>query len=247
MELVLLGSGGFIPTDERETACALVRNGSEALLIDAGTGVRWLFSQPDLLSGVERLHVVLTHFHLDHTIGLFYLAGFEPPVEVWGAGDVLEGESTDALVRRLLNGPFAPANAPDRLAALRELELPATRVGSFDVRARVQREHANETLALRLGDELAWCTDTAYDTANASFARGARLLFHEAFYADDSTDDRGHSASGEAARVAAAAGVDRLVLIHINPAQSEEAALLRFARPHFEASHVGRDGLVVAM
>ena len=35
----LLGSGGWIPTAERETACALLRRGDDALVLDAGTGL----------------------------------------------------------------------------------------------------------------------------------------------------------------------------------------------------------------
>jgi glyoxylase-like metal-dependent hydrolase (beta-lactamase superfamily II) len=85
-----------------------VRNERGALLIDAGTGASRLLAEPELLDGVDRLHVVLTHFHLDHVAGLFYLAALEVPFEVWGAGEALEGTSTAELVRRLLESPFAP-------------------------------------------------------------------------------------------------------------------------------------------
>lgn len=94
-----------------------------------------------------------------------------------------------------------------------------------------------------MNDELAYCTDTSADDETPAFVAGARFLLHEAFWAADTTDDPFHTASGEAARIAAAAEVERLVLMHINPAQADDAALLRFARPHFVSTEVGRDGL----
>jgi ribonuclease BN (tRNA processing enzyme) len=201
--------------------------------------------EPELLDGVGRLHVVLTHFHLDHTLGLFFLPALEPAIEIWAAGEALEQTANSDLVDRLLTPPFAPRSFISGFAAVHELEVGAARVGPFDVTTRVQRRHSNPTLALRFSDDLVWCTDTAYDEGNIEFARGARLLCHEAFWPSESTDDTGHTASGEAARIAADAGVDRLVLIHVNPERDDEDALLGYARPAFGATEVARDGLVV--
>jgi ribonuclease BN (tRNA processing enzyme) len=247
MELRLLGSGGFVPTERRETACALLRHGTGAVAIDAGTGAQRLRAEPALLEDVDRLHVVLTHFHLDHTIGLFYLPGLGPSIEIWGAGEALEGIPTSDLVRRLLAPPFAPDGFVGSFASVHELELDGTSIGPFRVRARIQRLHPNPTLALRFDDALVWCTDTAYDAENVEFARGARLLCHEAFRAADRTDEYGHTAAGDAARLAAAAEVERLLLMHVNPRPGEDDGLLGFARPHFPATEVARDGLVLSM
>ena len=79
------------------------------------------------------------------------------------------------------------------------------------------------------------------------FARGARILFHEGFHAADSCDDDGHTGAGDAARLAAAAGVERLILIHLHPRLMDESKLLELARPLFAATEVGRDGLAIAM
>jgi len=219
-----------------------VRRGDDALLIDSGTGAARLLADRTLLAGAERLDVVLTHFHLDHSGGLFYLADLGRPFTVWGAGEALEGIPTDELVRRLLGSPFAPPGFVDEYT-IRELAVGEAEVGPFRVRSRIQTRHGNPTLALRVDDALAWCTDTAYDEANVEFVRGVEVLAHEAFHAADSTDDTGHTAAGEAARLAAEAGVGRLVLIHVNPDGDDDEALLSFARPHFEATVVGTDGL----
>ena len=245
MDLRVLGSGGFVPTDRRETACALLRNGSEALCIDAGSGARRLLSEPSLLEGIERLHVVLTHFHLDHILGLFVMPALEAPVEIWAAGQALEQTANTDLMGRLLGPPFAPPSFLSGFAKVHELDVGESRVGPFDVRTRIQRRHSNPTLALRFADDLVWCTDTAYDEENVEFAAGARLLCHEAFHAAERTDDPGHTASGEAARLAAGAGVERLLLIHVNPELDDEEPLLGHARSAFGATEVARDGLAV--
>ncbi len=56
MRATLLGSGGWLPTDRRETTCVLLREGSDALLLAAGTGLRRLVTDAGLLDGVERLN-----------------------------------------------------------------------------------------------------------------------------------------------------------------------------------------------
>lgn len=242
---MLLGSGGFAPSDSRDTATALVRKGTDGLLIDAGTGTRRLLTDRGLLDGVEAVHVLLTHFHLDHLIGLFYLADVDVPLIVWGGGERLEGVSTHSVVERLLGPPFAPAGFLAGFRDVRELNVEEdTQVGAFSVRTRVQPLHSNPTLALRIDDALVWCTDTAYDPGNVEFARGAHVLCHEAFSGGGTA---GHSAAREAAGLAAAAGVGRLVLIHLDPTAGDEQAVLAAARDVFPASELGVDGLVVPM
>ncbi|MDQ3822270.1 MAG: MBL fold metallo-hydrolase [Actinomycetota bacterium] len=250
MEALLLGSGGWMPTDSRETACTLLREGDRALAIDAGTAFRHFVTDPELLAGVERLDVVLTHFHLDHTIGLSYLPGLDVPVEIWAAGRAVAGTPTVDLLHRLLDPPFllrSRDEVEEMVASVHELEPPGARIGPFDVRLRVQPKHPSRTVALRANDVLVHCTDTAYDEENVEFARGARVLVHEAFHAGETTDDAGHTAAGEAARLAAAAGVERLVLIHPGPVSGGDDERLASARPHFAATEVGRDGMRIEL
>jgi ribonuclease BN (tRNA processing enzyme) len=251
MEARLLGCGGFVPTRARGTACVYLREGEDLLLLDAGTGLSRLIEDSELLDGVKRLYIVLTHFHLDHIVGLPYVAALEDldVREIWGAGPLVAGVDTRELIHRLLDPPFQASRVEDveqkYLTGIRDIAPPGAGVGPFSVAVRVQTRHATPTLAVRVGD-LAYCTDTAYDEATADFVRGARILLHDAFHASDSTDDPSHTAAGEAARIAAAAGVERLVLVHVNPERPDEEGLLRFARPHVPATEVGRDGLVIA-
>jgi ribonuclease BN (tRNA processing enzyme) len=243
MDAIVLGSGGWIPTSRRETCCALIRDGSQALVIDAGTGIQRLVENRELLRGVESVDIVLTHFHLDHVVGLSYLPALglpEPPV-VWAAGRTLADLSAESLLGRLLGAPFFSAPLSDIARAVREIETDKFEIGSFAIATRVQERHAEPTLAVRIGDALTYCTDTAPDPGNVGFAAGSRVLLHEAWYAQATSDDGNHSAGGDAARIARDAGVERLVLIHVNPLQDSDDALAESAHAEFAGAEVAVD------
>jgi ribonuclease BN (tRNA processing enzyme) len=246
VQVRLLGSGGWVPTPRRLTSCLYVRDGSQVLLVDAGMGVGRLFDEPKLLDGVDRLDVLLTHWHLDHAAGLGFLTLHEgaPKPTVWAPGTAVMGASAEDLLGRLLGSPFFSQSAEaarGRFAGVEEVEEGSFRIGAFELRARVQRRHATPTLAYRHGSAWALCTDTGYDDGNVSFVRGVRVLLHEAVYAADRCDDEWHCAAGDAARIAAAADVGRLVLIHTPPGLDDDE-LAGFARARFGASEAGRDG-----
>jgi ribonuclease BN (tRNA processing enzyme) len=248
MDVRLLGTGGWMPTDRRETACVYLRDGADVLVLDAGTGFRRLVTDPELVEGVERLHVVLSHFHLDHTAGLVCLPALRhvPAREVWAPGRLIANVAGEELVHRLLGPPFLAGDRGDVIGtfatAVHELSRDVE-LGPFHVELRVQPLHNWPTLALKVNGALAYCTDTAYDEGNASFVRGARVLLHEAFWPDDTTEDVQHSAAGEAGRVAAAAGVERLLLVHVSAFVKDEEAFVAPARARFAATEVASDGL----
>ena len=107
---------------------------------------------------------------------------------------------------------------------------------------RRQDLHSVPTLGLRFGDELAWITDTAYDPGSASFARGCRLLAHEAWWA--STAPRNpdiHSSAAQAASVAQQAEVERLLLIHLPPFELALCHLLEEARAEVPEAMLAAD------
>jgi ribonuclease BN (tRNA processing enzyme) len=238
VQIVLLGSGGWIPTGERETCCAYVRSGSQALAIDAGTGLRRLIEKPELLDGVRRLDVVLTHFHLDHVVGLSYLPALGLRPRIWGGGMRLAGRPTSELLERLLGAPFFGAPLSELADEICEVGDDPFDIGAFRVETRIQLRHAHPTLALRLGG-LVYCTDTAADPLNAEFAAHADLLCHDAWTPDDG--DENHASAAEAARLARDSGSRRLVLIHVNPLRTDTAELLSAARGVFADTTLGVD------
>lgn len=223
----MLGSGGWIPTGDRETCCALVEDGERTLLIDAGSGVRHLVAQPELLRGRRELDVLLTHFHGDHTVGISYLPalGLERVV-IHGPGTALYGVPTREILERVYTHPQAAFDLVDVASEVHDVRLGAAEPGGIPIELRRQDLHPDPTLGVRVGDRYAWCTDTGADPETASFARGVLVLFHD-MWAVDAECPAGHASGAECARLAEAADAGSLVGIHLNPLPSVDHDRIR--------------------
>jgi ribonuclease BN (tRNA processing enzyme) len=239
----ILGSGGFVPTGRRETSCVLLLPEAEpdrAIVVDAGTGLRRLITDPGLLQGRRRVDVLLTHFHIDHICGLPYLTELaHDELTIHGPGAELYDTPTGEILARVFSPPIMPIRPEDLGVRIAELGLGEQVVGGVPLRTRRQDRHTNPTLGLRFGDELVWCTDTEADPGTVDFARGARVLGHDAWGPPPAP---GHAEPGQAARLAADAGVPWLVLIHVPPGADEADLHARAAAEHGDVT-VATDGL----
>ena len=243
MKITILGSGGGAPSGVRETAALLIREGDRALLLDAGTGARRLVTDPRHLAGVGHLDVVLTHFHLDHVCGLPYLRMLDVTAAIWAPGWWLYGTPSAAILAPLRQPPIAPDDVRE-LYPVHELRAGAQEIRGFAVRASPQPRHWAPTAGLRVGDELALITDTAYEPASAELAGGVRYLLHEAWSSSAAPAHAECDATAaDAARVAREAGAGDLTLIHLDPALAEHGPLLADAAAIFEPVQIGHDEL----
>lgn len=224
MKLIPLGTNGYFPSFGRQTMSTLVLDGGTALLLDAGTGVGRLIEprMRELLSPFARLDVLLSHYHLDHLVGLSYLGGVFPgPVRIFGPAPPLSDVSPEEAL-----SIFRPPWFPKRLADSPSVEIVAVSetewaLGRLPVRMRRQA-HPGGSAGIRLGDRFAYCVDAAIDPGAADFLAGAEVLFHEVWLTDEEAKSEppgrsGHSAAGAVAALAAAAGVRRLFPVHHHP------------------------------
>lgn len=242
----ILGSGGFVPTGKRETSSLLLLPEGDdattgAVVVDAGTGLRRLVTDPGLLRGRSRLDVLLTHFHIDHVCGLAYLTELHGvDVTIHGPGASLYDTPTSTVLARVFSPPVMPIDLDTIDVAVAELPAAGTaRIGDLDVALRRQDRHTNPTLGVRVGDALVWCTDTEDDPLTVDFARGARVLAHDAWGPPAAP---GHAEPAAAAQVAVDAGVERLVLIHVPPTADEDDLRARAQAVHPHAT-LATDGL----
>jgi ribonuclease BN (tRNA processing enzyme) len=255
----LLGTMGWIPSERRETTCLACRDGGALLIFDAGTGLRRLLepAQAALLEDAPEIHLFLTHYHLDHVCGLAYLPGVLPGrrVTIHAAAAEITGIDPEAAVAGLLRRPYNPHDWGD-LSDLRVATLApgANEIAGHVVNVRPQ-QHSDVSVAFRLDDAFVMASDTKADPATAEFSAGVGLLLHEAWYdaaapwtgeapAELPPGFAAHSEAGSVARLAAAANVGRLVLIHLNPAYDETyyAAMEATARGAFPRTRVCDDG-----
>ena len=68
LSVAFLGTGGPVPTALRGTASVLVTRGREKLMFDCGEGTQRQLRRSLGLVQVDEIY--LTHFHLDHCLGL---------------------------------------------------------------------------------------------------------------------------------------------------------------------------------
>ena len=231
--LTILGAGGWLPAYGRQTASAVLRNGDEAVMIDAGTGIARLIEQPDILAGVKRLHILLTHFHLDHIAGLAYLPalGICDDTTLWGPGRLLYDASTESVLSAVSHEPVHPVPLEEQDIQVRDIPGGELELAGMRITTRRQDRHSAPSLAMRFDDDLTWITDTAFDPDSAEFAQGSRLIAHEAWFTRGSVRNPDiHSAAHQAAEVAAQAGCERLLLIHLPPFQESVEELVAEAQ-----------------
>jgi ribonuclease BN (tRNA processing enzyme) len=243
--LTVLGGGGWLPAQGRHTATALLRDGDSAIMLDAGTGVARFMERRELLDGVRRLDILLSHFHLDHIAGLAYLPGLglcEQTI-IWGPGRLLYDIPTHGLLDRVSHEPFHPVPLEQQDIEVRDIPSGELDLGWTRVHHRRQDRHSAPTLGFRFADELTWITDTAYDPDSAELAAGCRLLAHEAWFtAQAPRNPEIHTSAEQAGELAARAGVQRLMLIHLPPFQANLKDLLGEAQRGFSAVILADDG-----
>ena len=226
MRLIPLGTNGYIPTYGRQTMCFLVRFDDQAVLLDAGTGAARLM-EPSirlLLEGVAQLDVVLTHFHLDHVVGLSYLPGVWPerPVVIHApAPPLVDADPREALCR-LIQPPLFPiplTEFPMRVD-LEPVASDGFGIGGLEIRLRSQ-DHPGGSVGIRVGEDLAYVTDTTPQEGSAQLASGVDLLIHEVWVGSGGEKAaHGHSAAPEVARLADLAGARRLMPAHHHPSHT---------------------------
>jgi len=195
-------------------AAYLVRHGGDAVLLDLGQGAFANLAgliEPSRLTGV-----VVSHLHPDHFVDLVPLRHylryeFEPPRRVRVLGPAGLAERLDALHAQ----PGFAAAALD-VEALAEGER---RLGSLLVEAR-RVHHAGESFAFRLSLDgrsgLVYSGDCGLPDDLVPLLRpGDTLLAEATFGADDVAPGSNHLNAHDLGRLAAAAGVARLLITHV--------------------------------
>jgi ribonuclease BN (tRNA processing enzyme) len=246
MRMTVLGSGGWIPTSSRQTSCYLIIAGTQALVLDAGTGFGALHINPSLLDGVETVTVALSHFHLDHVTGLGFvsaraLGGRE--LTIAGPGSMAYGTPTRSIVEEeLLASPFQ-TTSPLASARWAELGWDTLSFAGHEIRTWEQTRHPLPSAGLRVGDHFAYCTDTEFDPATIHHVAGVATLLHEAWEPSDA--ERGHTSGEEAGIVAAQAGVSRLLITHNHPVPGVAERTAEAAQARFDTAVSATDGAIL--
>jgi ribonuclease BN (tRNA processing enzyme) len=258
MKLVLLGTGGFLPTDAAQTACYFLPE--VGVMLDAGSG---LYRLPNYLRGRE-LDIYLSHAHGDHTSGLIYLFASHFKADWLASTQALGEENIAGFMRR------ANESLPQTRIHADEETLAAVRPQYSQLPYDWQPLHEQEslpgggtlthfmmeggTVGYRLdwvGHSLAYITDVIArpNSAYIEKIKGVDLLLHDCNGPDHSSalmERVGHSHLSAVLEVAACAQVKRLILIHSNPIEAlDYSADFESVRSLFPSAEIGQDGMEI--
>lgn len=248
MRLTVLGSGGWLPTSSRQTSCYLITAGTEALILDAGTGFGALQINPALLDGVEQVTVALSHFHLDHVTGLGFvsaraLGGRE--LTIAGPGSMAYGRPTRSIVEEQLLASPLQTTSPLGSARWAELGCDALGFAGHEIETWEQTRHPLPSAGFRIADVVAYCTDTEFDPETTRHVAGVATLLHEAW--EPRAAERGHTSGEEAGTIAAEAGVSRLLITHSHPLPEVAERTAAAAQGRFHAALPAADGAILEL
>lgn len=269
LRLIPLGTAGWFPTHGKQTACYLVEMAGCRLLLDAGTGLARLGEgrtgaasdgEPSGTTGPlpegSRLHVFLTHYHLDHVVGLTYLPALAPgaTVHLHGPSPRITGIGLHEALERLFGMPLfsTPVDRLPLTLTLHELDEGVHRIDGIPWPVVVERQpHPGGSVRYRFGDALAYVSDAAADMPReAAFAAGVRVLLREAWGEREAHPPEtweSHADVDAAASIARQAGVGALYLIHLHPLLDRDGSsrLVQRARRTFPRTFLAEELRVI--
>jgi ribonuclease Z len=111
-------------------------------------------------------------------------------------------------------------------------------------------DYKKYTLPPKPSFSYSYCSDTAYSEELIAFIKESTLLYHEATFTEKDKDRARltfHSTAKEAAQIAQAANVKKLIVGHLSSRYSETEDHLSEASAYFKNTEVAEDGLSVEL
>jgi ribonuclease BN (tRNA processing enzyme) len=212
MRVIFLGTNGWYDTNTGNTICTLIESKKAFIILDAGNGI-WKLDR--CINDTKPVYLFLSHFHLDHIIGLHVLNKFN---FAWGL-TIIGQSGTKDFLNKIINSPFTiPLH---QLHYRTEIyETPQEQVMTPFKFTALPLKHSSECLGYRFENEdkiISYCTDTGYCDNAVELAREADLLIAEcALKTGRSKENWPHLNPREAARIAYEGNAKMLALVHFD-------------------------------
>ncbi|MBC7741637.1 MAG: MBL fold metallo-hydrolase [Bdellovibrionaceae bacterium] len=220
------------------TTCVQVSDGPHTLIVDGGSGLKHLSDQLEKLGRISlhnEFHILMTHFHFDHILGLpFFAPHFIKGKKIHYYSVQPE---TEQIVRNLFKKPIFPVGfeslsadiqfhtlQPYKKTAINGFEVTAYKMDHPDPSYGFRIEKNNKVYAHAVDHEALRLTREQLG-ADAGLFEKADLLYFDAQYEEADMALKkgwGHGTCDRGFQVAATFGVQQILFAHHDPAFSIE-------------------------
>lgn len=243
MVIKFYGTRGSVAVANKETkkyggntTCFYVEsNSGDAIVIDAGTGIRELGNHL-IENKKDIIHLIFTHYHWDHIQGFPYFAPiFFEKSEIYIYGHKKDVTAKNALIYQMTNPyfPIALSELPSKIV-FKELKN-RMKIGDLLIETIVNN-HPDYTYGLKFTEKkisFAFLTDNELFAQNnntpyekfVDFIRGVNFFIHDAQYGDEIYEQRigwGHSTHSQVMKLAKDAGVKNIIFTHHDHASTDK-------------------------
>ncbi|MHA1799497.1 MAG: MBL fold metallo-hydrolase [Candidatus Helarchaeota archaeon] len=232
--MTFIGTGGSSITEERNGVSILI---DSETLIDCSEGTAKRLIKLKKIKDLKE--ILITHFHLDHSIGIFSILWYYwlisnriKHLNIYGPSN------TENFVENILKLTETPRNAFPYEIKYHEFKEP--NVMKINDISALHVVHHIETLAYRIDRKKTVCytSDTGPFEKIVEFVRNSDLLIHDVSVSLKNAEwahKYNHCTSKDAAINARDAKVKILAMVHIMPqAEKDKNLLLKEAREYFD-------------
>ena len=250
MKLTILGSGTVVPDGARNSSGYFVESGDARVMMDCGAGTVHALARYNL-PWEQMTHLFISHFHVDHCgelASLFFAFHHGMRSKRTEALTVIGPQGLDRVMSSLKEAYGADLFEPKFPVNL-QMIADGERVNlTADCSLSVAKTpHTKESLAVRIetgASAICYTGDTDYSESVARFFDRASLMISECSFRERREGIR-HVSIKDVARMAALAGVARLVVTHFYFDVNEEELKQELRKDFSGEVMVGRDGLSV--
>lgn len=230
MKITMLGTGNATVTECYNT-CFVLENEGRYLLVDGGGGN--LLLQRFKACGLrwqDMRDIFVTHKHLDHLLGIFWIVRmvcqgykrgqFDGEVNIYGHEEVI-GMLREMSIQLLGKTGTEPLDERLHLITVEDGEE-KTIIGQkftfFDIQSTKAKQFGF-SMEMENGERLTCCGDEPYKECEEVYAKKSKWLLHEAFCLYGQADifkpyEKHHSTVKDACELAEQLQVENLVLYH---------------------------------
>lgn len=247
IKVAFLGTNGWYDTATGNTLCILIETPREYVILDAGSG---LYKIDQYIRNNKPIYLFISHFHLDHIIGLHVLAKFSFPQGM----TICVAKGGKRILDKFIANPLT-AHLGEIKLKVKIIEIDRRKAALPFLRKTLFLRHKEPCLGFRFnfnGKIISFIPDTGLCDNAFVLAKKADLLITEsAFLPGHSSAEWPHLNPESGALIAQKSGAKRLALVHFDaaeyPSLRERKLADKCVKKLFKNSFAAVDDLMVCV